>query len=276
NEKGMIWTEANIFSNIWRVYTATYEGYEMGEVLQLDEGDGDWETPTIAAVGSHAFWQVLPRLGGAKIQEKSLLKRAGFGKRTSDIIFTSVGRMCTPIYALKDSLVITPRTNTDSVHHQMTLLDAITGETKDKLVLPPSMRPLEAGWGKHGFIFCFDGGYDYGGGIAHLGTYTPQTTVNPDDYAGKAWFHFNRYPTAPSCWCRDLFIVKSMYSIYGIDHAKKQYFIIDIESGSDTYGDYLATTGMTGSFVAFSNIHSRSIDGTIRKCCLVRVWAPYV
>ena len=34
------------------------------------------------------------------------------------------------------------------------------------------MKPLEAGYGNTGFMFSFDAGYQYGGGIASIGTYT--------------------------------------------------------------------------------------------------------
>jgi len=274
SEQGIVWTEANIFSNVWRIYTATFNGDALGDAIQVDEGDGDWETPTIAAVGAYAFWQVLPRLDGAKRTEDSVLKKAGFGKTDVDTVYTSEGRMSTPPYPLKDSLVITPRTKTDTVHYQLTLLDAETNETKDSLVLPQAMRPLEAGWGNTGFNFCFDGIYSYGGGIANLGTYTPQDSEGPGDYEGKTWFHFEKSPTAPPCWCRDWFMVKSNIQVCGVNLKDKVYFVIDVESGSDNYGDYLASTGMNGSVVTYANIDSKSVEGTTRKCCLVRVWAP--
>ena len=274
NDHGAIWTEANIFSNVWRVYTAVFADNVLGAATKVDEGDGDWETPTIAAVGGNAFWQVLPDLNGTMTTEDSLLKKAAFGNDSSDVVYSSTGRMSTPIYPLYDSLVITPRTDTDLVHYQLTLLDAQTGDTKDQLVLPQAMRPLEAGWGNTGFIFSFDGIYDYGGGIANLGTYTPQSIDGPGDYEGKTWFQFNRSPTAPSAWFRNTFVVKSTQSVCGIDLVNKTYFTIDVESGSDNYGDYLASTGMNGSIVTFANVDSKSIDGTESKYTLVRVWAP--
>ena len=274
NDQGIVWTEANVFSNVWHIYTATFNGEAIGEAVKVDEGGSDWETPTIAAVGAYAFWQVLPSLSGTKLTESSVLKRASFGKAEADTVYASEGRMSTPPYPLRDSLVITPRTKTDTVHHQLTLLDAKTGEAQDTLVLPQAMKPLEAGWGNTGFTFSFDGGYNHGGGIANQGTYTPQSTKAPGDYLGRTWFHFTRSPTAPPCWCRDWFMVKSIRAVCGVNLKDKVYFVIDIENGSDTYGDYLASTGMNGSVVTYANINSKSIEGTTRKCCLVRVWAP--
>ncbi|MDR2721687.1 MAG: hypothetical protein LBB35_02320, partial [Coriobacteriaceae bacterium] len=273
-EQGIIWTEANILSDVWRIYTATFNGDDIGEAAKVDEGDGDWETPTIAVVGNYAFWQVLPRLNGTKLTESSLLKRARFGSSNVDIMYVSEGRMSSPPYPLRDKIVITPRTNTDAVHHQLTLLDAETGETKDKLILPSGMKPLEAGYGNTGFTFSFDGIYNYGGGIANLGTYAPKTSKAIGDYQEKEWFHFNRSPTAAPCWCRNYFMVKSKQMVCGIILGEKSFFSFEVESGSDNYGDYLASVGMNALAVTFANINLKAIDGTVRRCCLVRVWAP--
>lgn len=273
NDKGIIWTEANVLSGIWHIYTATFNGEVMGEPFLAAEGDAEWETPTIAAVGSFAYWQTLPVATGSHSSEYSTLQRVGFGKVNIEEVYASLGRMSTPIYPLADSLVITPRTDTDAVHHQLTLIDGESGETKDSLVLPASMKPLEAGYGDAGFNFAFDGIYSYGGGIANLGTYTPESSHDAYDYQDKTWFRFGRTPSAPPSWCQGLFIVKSTYSVCGISLDNKSYFSLEVESGSDTYGDYLASTGALENFVTFCNVDTKSIYGDERRVCLVRVWA---
>lgn len=274
NENGLIWTEANILTGIWRVYTAPFNGETLGEPTLVDEGDAEWETPTIAAVGKYGFWQVLPVADGEHRSEDSLFKRAEFGKASSEVIYASTGRMCTPPYALQDGVVITPRTNTDAVHHQLTLIDASSGETKDSLVLPAGMKPLEAGHGTNGFDFSFEGTYEYGGGIAKMGTYTPAEIPSAYQYENKPWFRFERAPSAAPAWCGNLFIVKSLSAVCGVDLSARTYFALDVESGASSYGDYLASSGINGNFVTYSNIHSVSIEGEETKHCLVRVWAP--
>ena len=58
---------------------------------------------------------------------------------------------------------------------------------------PTSMRPLEAGCSNTGFMFSFDAGYQYGDGIASIGTYTPASAVTDNgDYSNAPWFRFNR------------------------------------------------------------------------------------
>ncbi|MEG0096725.1 MAG: Tat pathway signal protein, partial [Raoultibacter sp.] len=60
SELGMIWTEANILEGTWRVYAASLSATTLGKPALLDQGDAQWEAPTIAAVGDSAFWQCLP------------------------------------------------------------------------------------------------------------------------------------------------------------------------------------------------------------------------
>ena len=273
NDKGVIWTEANILSGIWRVYTATLNGENLGEARLVDEGEVGWETPTIATVAQYGFWQVLPHADGEYRREDSLLKKAEFGSDSTEVVYASTGRMSTPPYALEDSLVIAPRTKTDAVHHQLTLLDATSNEVKDALVLPQGMKPLEAGYGPTGFSFSFDGWYDYGEGIAEIGTYTPAEYHDPNDYHDKTWFRFGRAPSAPPAWCDTVFLVKSSRAVCGVDLDKKTWFALDVDNNASPYGDYLASTGSFGSFVTYTNIHSVSIEGDEEKYCQVRVWS---
>lgn len=275
SEQGIIWTEANILDGIWRIYAASLNNGTLGSPTLVDEGDSGWETPTIAAVGMNAFWQVLPALGGENTAEDSLLKRTRFGSgSTVETVFASTGRMSTPPCPADGGLVITPRTNTSTVNHQLTLLDADSCEVRDKLVLPTSMKPLEAGYGDTGFNFAFDAIYNYGDGIAKLGTYTPARSHGTEDYAGLPWFSFARTPTAAPAWSNGWFIVKSNQAVCGVDINSMTYFALPLESGCDDYGDYLATSGTASAFVTYTNVNDTAVDGTTKKLCRVRVWAP--
>ena len=64
NAAGVIWTEADILDSLWRVYAAPLSGTTLGEPQLLDEGDVNWEMPTLAAADGYAFWQRLPQLDG--------------------------------------------------------------------------------------------------------------------------------------------------------------------------------------------------------------------
>ncbi len=276
SEQGVIWTESNILDGMWRIFAASLSDGALGTPTLLEEGlAADWETPTIAAVGMNAFWQVLPALGGERTTSDSLLKRSRFGSNGAiDTVYASTGRMSTPPYPTSDSLVITPRTNSSGVNHQLTLIDADSGTVLDKVVLPSAMKPLEAGYGANGFTFSFDAWYNYGDGIAKIGTYTPAQTHAAEAYDGLPWFSWTRSPTAAPAWCGSWFIVKSTRAVCGVDIGSMTYFALPTESGSGKEGDYLATTGSTSTFVTYASVNNTSIDGTTKKVCLVRVWAP--
>ena len=180
--------------------------------MLLDTGGADWETPTIAVSGNYAYWQVLPEANGPKNTMLSALKKADFyhlseasqttqlansSKDISDnpaTCYTSMGRMSTPVYGYKDGVIITPRANSGNIFYQMTYLDQ-DDKIKDSICLPQNMRPLEAGYGDTGFNFCFDAIYNYGEGIANLGTYTPLAKSN-DEYKDLKWLNFSRNPSA--------------------------------------------------------------------------------
>lgn len=271
---GLIWTEADILDGIWRIYTARSDGASIGTPVLVEEGGSDWETPSIALVGNRAFWQVLPKSDGAKKAEASLLKRATVGANDTETVYSSTGRMATAIYALEDSVVITPRTDTGSIHYQLTRIDAASGSTLDTLVLPTSMKPLEAGYGDTGFTFSFDAWYTYGDGIANIGTYTPASPVTDGSYSDAPWFCFTRTPTAAPAWCGNYFIVKSTLAVCGVNLDTNEYFAFDVESGADDYGEYLATSGSHKTLVTYANIDNKPIDGEPVNCCRVRIWSP--
>ena len=69
-------------------------------------------------------------------------------------------------------------------------------------------------------------------------------------------------------------MVKSTSAVCGVDLDAREWFAFDVESGADTYGEYLASTGIRDTVVTFSNIDDKPVNADPRKCCLVRVWTP--
>ncbi len=274
SDQGIIWVEADILDGTWNVYTAVLTDRILGEAVLVDTGDSNWEMPQIAAVANKAFWQVLPRTDGNTTSESSILRAATMGSSETHIAYTSSGRMATPPYATATGVVITPRVDTSEVYYQLTYLDAIEENVLDSLILPVSMRPLEAGYGETGFMFSFDGTYSYGDGISQLGTYTPLRTTTGDEASSSLWFRYARTPSAAPAWCGPYLMVKSTTAVAGVNLEAGELFTLSVESGSDDYGDYLASTGTHNTVITFANIDDDPISGEARTCCLVRVWAP--
>lgn len=274
-DSGLVWIEEDILEGTWRVYTAPLSSDgALGSPALADEGGGDWETPSIAAAGSRAFWQVMPKVGTDSSSESSLVKSTTFGSSDVQTVWTSKGRLATAPYACADAVVITPRTDTSSTHYQLTRIDASSCNATDTLVLPTRMSPLEAGFGDTGFMFSFDAIYNYGGGIANLGTYCPAQDARGADYSAAPWFRFARTPSAAPAWCGGYLMVKSTTSVCGVDLATREWFTLGMENGSDDYGDYLATTGSVGAVVTYANIDHTPLGGEHIHCCRVRVWKP--
>ena len=304
--EGVVWTEVNILEGVWRIYGAPLADASLGTPRLLDQDTDDWETPSLAICGKEAFWQVLPNAQGPKKTSASTLRCAlvtggasgactsaaagasdanasasGTGTANSsnsatnnnastsayEVVLSSRGRMCTPVYASDDEITVTPRAQTSGVYYQLTVINANTHEIKETMVLPQSMKPLEAGYGETGFMFSFEGIYSYGDGIANLGTYAPKTDARGANYSAAPWFHFARTPSAPPCWCGNYLMVKSTRSVVGVDLASDTYFLLNSISGSDTYGDYLASTGSRKRILVFSNVNDNATSSSNKYCC---------
>ena len=268
DDSGVIWTEANCLTGQWRVYQATHSGTSIGSPVLVDQGESEYEIPSIAVAGGKAFWQVLPDANGTASAEDSLLKAATFGQSDVAEMWRSTGRMSTPPYSTGDGIVITPRLNTSGVYHQITLIDAASGQMMDSLTLPASMKPLEAGYVNGRFTFSFDGWYSYGDGISQIGTYVP---VDEEGVNGGQWFRFGRTPTAAPAWAGPYLIVKSTMSVAGVDVASRTMFTIECPDGCDDYGEYLAVTGTTDTLVTYIGMPAEE-GSDDEGHTLVRVW----
>lgn len=271
---GMIWTEANILDGAWRVYAAKLSGTTAGEPQLLEEGDATYDTPTLAICESRAFWQVLPKAPNDQ-GLTSRLMGVTLGENNPAVVFESARRMGTPPYSADGSIVISPRLDLPALYYQLTNIDAETGKVLDHLTMPQGMMPLEAGYGSTGFMFSLPDIYNNNTAISNLGTYTPRSKPEDGNYSKARWFGFARTPSAAPAWCGDLLLVKSSYSVCGVDLNASHYFAIDVDDGADTYGDYLATSGTHPTFATYANIDHQPVNAKAIHACYVKLWSPH-
>lgn len=269
---GVIWTEADILDNVWRLYSATVTDNMVGEAVLLDEGDADWLMPQLTAVEHYGFWQRMPNPNGEKSTSDSVLYRASFGSSEPKKILASQGRFATAPYALEDAVIVTPRAIASSIYYRMTKIDAESGKIQEEVVLPSAMKPLEAGYGKNGFMFSLDAIYDYDDGLSYLGTFSPSENSCGKNYSKAPWTCFNRTPTAPPAWCDRFFLVKSTSAFCGLDMEARQFFAFDVDEGADTYGEYIASTGIRERIVTYTNIDYTPLSGSPEQLCRVKVY----
>lgn len=284
SNEGAIWTEANILSGEWRVYVALISGMELQEHHQVDAGDAGSEMPTLAAIGTNAFWQVVPVEPPADAEDpdegETQVHMVSFNKPTDvKTIFSVKGRCATALMPAntEQGVVITRRHPEARSYRQMVLIGQ-DGTELDTATFPSRMVPMEACYGASGFAFSFDSIYNYGDGIANLGTYTPQAKPDANQYSHRSWFHFTRTPSMPPSWCDGWLMVKSTSAVVGIDLQSKRYTIFPTDNNAESYGDCLASIGDNGTVVLFTNIDRTAAvqdNETVSeddRLCLVRVY----
>lgn len=312
SEEGVVWVEANILAGTWRVFVSTI--YDMGleEHHLVDEGDAKTEMPTLVAQGDTAFWQVMPapvddaedlvQLQAAQQEENSrqaqeieleeseeeeeeaepqtVIKKVPFKKPDAvETIFTCEGRCATPLQPAnaQKGVVITPASADAPSHRQLVVLDG-QGEIVDMLTLPRRMTPMEACYGSSGFAFSFEHIYNYGEGIANLGTYTPQEKPSDNEYSHRTWFRFARTPSIPPAWCDDWFMVKSTSAVVAVHLKDQRYAILPTDNNAENYGECLASTGQNSTVVTYTNIdRTQAVQDNEEitewdKQCLVRIY----
>lgn len=280
--EGAVWTEANIVTGAWRVFVAQISAMELQGHVQVDEGDATSEMPTLAAVGSRAYWQVVPaETDDADDGEtQTVVKSVEFASpNNAQAIYSAEGRfICSLSPDNADGGVVIVARDPEAIsHYQMIAIDS-AGNPLDSITLPSRMAPMEACYGSSGFAFSFESIYDYGGGIANLGTYTPQSKPDDGRYSNRSWFHFERTPSMPPAWCRGWFVVKSTSAVVACDLASKRYAVFDTDNNAQTYGDCLASLGDNDTIVIFTNIDRTEAvadDEDVTdddKLCSVRVY----
>lgn len=273
SDQGMIWVESNFYDSRWAVYTARISGAQLENITKVDEGDANWMAPSIAAVDGSAFWQLIPATTGEAAGDPSLVKRAAFSSQDVQEVYRSNKPFATRITPADDGVVITPRVSTTTTYYQLTKLSSSDGSVIDQMTLPSSMTPSGVAYVQSGFSFCFDSIYNYGGGSANLGTYTPTAQANPYHYNDLSWFRFSRSPLASPSWCGNWFIVKSTTVIACVHFASNIYCVFDAQSGADDYGEYLVSSGISSYVVGSSQIISPT-NTEDDPYTLVRVYAP--
>lgn len=251
---GMAWVEANVFEGTWRVFTAQLASDgSLQNVTKVDEGDSTMNIPSLAACKGRAFWQTTPN-AEAGSKEPSTVKSAPYGSDDVVTSWHSTRAFATRIAGVDDGVTITPRADASGVYYQLTRLSATDGQMTDQMTMPASMTPTLAGYGRTGFSFGFADIYNYGGGIANLGTYAPIATGTPFDYDGRDWFRFGRTPSANPAWCENWMVVRSTRAIALVNLESKTFFMIEAPSNADSYGEYLASSGQRRTVVGTSLI----------------------
>ena len=271
NADGLVWVESNPYTE-WRVYTARLSGAKADGIQQTDSGTSDWLIPSLAVSGSNAFWQSSPKEGGGAADQRAVVRSCTFGSTQANEILSSKRAFACRLASADDGVVAVPRAEATGTYFTVTKVRA-DGSVIDSMTLPASMTPDLVAYGRDGFSFGFSSIYNYGGGIANLGTYTPRSKVQVNQYNGLPWFRFSRSPLSSPCWCGDWFIVKSTTALCGVNMDSSTYFTIKTMSGSDDYGEQLVSSGTRKTFVGLSQIKPTKTGDRSTGHALVRTFS---
>lgn len=249
----LVWIECNYLTDEWRVYSASINDSDLsiGSATLLDEGNGDYDVPEIAVVDNQAYWIVQPSEDGAKKTEDSLLKTNG------GVAYTSHGRFNGGLYTSGKSVVCMPRYDAkSSVFYQLTAIQ--NGSVVATQVLPHGFKPSTFTYVNGSFSFGIGAGYDYGDGIANVGTYL--------SVGDGTWLRLARTPLTPAGKVNGWLFCKSSSRTVFIDVKKQRYFTVNAPSGSEDYGDYSFTTGeVSGKLFNYATTATVKKDKTKRK-----------
>lgn len=256
----LVWVESNYLTSDWMVYCATIsDGKLTGQPVKLDEGNGEYDTPEIAVIGTAAYWIFQPAENGPRTTENSYLRVAAGGSRSSDLI-TSEGRFNGGLSVSGQILTAMPRAKASSgVYYELTAIAAGSGSIVATQVMPHSFRPSNVIYMNNAFAFTIPASYDYGGGIANVGTYYPM--------AGGSWLRLARQSLTPPGICNGWLFAKSSSRTVFIDTNNQQYFVVNAPDGCTDYGDYSVCTGEVSRVYNYATVNK--YEGTARTTQVV-------
>lgn len=250
----LAWVESNYLTSDWAVYSAQIgESLKIGQPVKLDEGNADYDTPELAVIGSTVYWIVQPASNGSRASEDSYLKAAG-GAVAANII-TSHGRFNGGLSTSGNVLTAMPRADSSSgVYYQLVAVQTGTGSVVASQVMPRSYRPSNAVYVNNAFAFTIPASYDYGGGIANVGTYFP--------IAGNQWMRLTKQSLTPLGMCYGWFFAKSGSRTVFVDTKGERYFVVDAPDNCESYGDYSVCSGEVAVVHNYASVKSGQKDTT--------------
>lgn len=262
----LVWVESNYLTSEWLVYCASISGNSMtGEPIRLDEGNADYDTPEIAVIGNTAYWIVQPSESSPRTGEDSYLKASAQGSHSSNVI-TSTGRFNGGLSVSGQILTAMPRADTSGVYYELTAIAQGSGSVVASQVLPHSFRPSNAIYMNNAFAFTIPASYDYGGGIANVGTYYP--------IAGNTWLRLSRQSLTPPGLCNGWLFAKSSSRTVFIDTVEQRYFVVAAPDGCADHGDYSVCTGEVPRLYNYSTV-TKYVDSTRVTQVILRCITPH-
>lgn len=250
SDSAYAWVELNLLTHDWTLYAAAFaDGALSGTPSTLWSAGSDYDPPRFAVTDSKVLWQVMPSASGDKRSEHSFCYLWQTGDTSAQAVVESPGRFATEPAVSDGTVTLVPRVNADQgTFYGITaysLSDKLSTKI-DQLVLPASVRPLNAVRIGDRFAFSIEASYSSGGLLGKMGTYIG---------SGEGPFvMLSREPTAAVTGKGDTFVIKSTSSYFVVDTNAKTYSVLSASNRCIDYGEYPATLGTSDHFVTFATV----------------------
>lgn len=253
-EEVYAWIEMNYATGDWVLIAQELEnGALVGEPVELDDGNVDWEPARFTATGNSVIWQKMPLATGAKRAEFSHCYLWSIGSPKGKDLYESPGRFATWPRISDGFLTIAPRVNaSEGTFYGLTAIDLRSNnKVVAQLVMPETVGPFEAVYMGDSFAFSVEANYGYGGGLGNMGTFIGN--------AGGPFTYLSREPLACVAGKGPRYLIKAQSSHFVVDTDAKTYAILTAPDKSLDFGDYPASEGTTDRFVTYATV--RGDDG---------------
>ena len=254
------WVEENFLTCDWMLIAQEFsEGALVGDPVELDSGDEDWEPAKFATTGSSVIWLKMPLASGDASTENSHCYRWTVGSSSGKELYESPGRFATAPRVSDGILTITPRVNaSEGTYYGLTAMDLADASVTERLVMPSSVKPFEATYMNGQFAFSVEANYDSGGALGNMGSYLGNE--------GGPFITLSREPLACVVGKGTQYYIKVKSSHYVVDTDAETYAVLSAPSNTMDYGDYPASEGTTDQLVTYATL--RGDDGAPESVCM--------
>ncbi len=263
------WSELDLLTHRWCLYAAAFsDGAISGDATTLWRANKNYDPPLFAVTGERVIWLVMPSTTGTKTAKSSVCYVWTLGDSKARAAIESPGRFATEPAVSDGTVTLTPRVRADKgTYYGITAYKVSDSLSKqvDQLVLPSTVKPMNAVRIGDDFAFSIEASYDSGGLLGTMGSYI--------GHGDGPFVALSREPYAPIAGKDGTYVVKSRASYFVIDTDKRRYSVLSAKNRCVDYGEYPASMGSVDDFVTFSTIKDQ--DTGLPSSVSVRVFSLF-
>ncbi len=248
------WVEISLLTREWTLYAARFsEGKLQGNPTTLWSADANFDPARFVVTDSSVIWLVMPSTSGNKTTEHSFCYLWKAGDSNAKAVVESPGRFATDPVVSDGAVTLTPRVNaSEGTFYGITaysLSDDLSTQ-EGRLVLPASVRPLNAVRMGDKFVFSIEASYASGGLLGKMGTYIGD--------GNDKFVVLSREPFADVAGKDGLYLIKSSSSYFVINTNDRSYSVLSAANHCIDYGEYPARVGTCSTFATFSTVKDQN------------------